>query len=51
VQQAPFGNFFGFGNLPPRQTAPQQPRPAMPGALRPPAPVGRSAAVPGNPTR
>jgi len=51
VQQAPFGNFFGFGNLPPRQTTPQQPRPAMPGALRPPAPVGRSAAVPGNPTR
>jgi uncharacterized protein len=50
VQQAPFGNFFGFGNLPPRQTAPQ-PRPAMPGAPRPPAPVGRSAAVPGNPTR
>ena len=48
VQQAPFGNFFGFGNLPSRQMAP---RPATPGAPRPPAPVGRSAAVPGNPTR
>jgi hypothetical protein len=51
TQQAPFGNFFGFGNPgpPPRQLAPA-PR-QVPGGLRPPAPVGRSAAVPGNPTR
>jgi uncharacterized protein len=51
VQQAPFGNFFGFGNPPPRQFAPQPPRPVNPGAPRPPAAVGRSAEVPGNPTR
>jgi uncharacterized protein len=51
AQQAPFGNFFGFGNPPPRQFAPAPPRPANPGAPRPPAAVGRSAAVPGNPTR
>ena len=49
----PFGNFFGFGNqAPPRQFAPPPPRsPFAPGLIRPPAPVGRSAAVPGNPTR
>jgi hypothetical protein len=36
---SPFGNFFGFGNNPPRQAPPRQPGP------RPPAAVGRSAAV------
>ncbi len=48
------GNFFGFGNPPPRQIAPppQQlqppPRgPIAPGAPRPPGNVGRSASVPG----
>jgi uncharacterized protein len=51
AQQPPFGNFFGFGNPPPRQFAPPPPRPVNPGAPRPPAAVGRSAAVPGNPTR
>jgi hypothetical protein len=40
---APFGNFFGFGNPPPRQVAPP---PRAPGGVpRPPAPVGRSAAI------
>ncbi|MBV8927443.1 MAG: DUF459 domain-containing protein, partial [Bradyrhizobium sp.] len=40
---APFGNFFGFGNAgPPRQAPPRQ---ITPGPPRPPAPVGRSAAV------
>jgi hypothetical protein len=56
---APFGNFFGgFGNGAPRQAppagaAPRQPGPpANNGAPRPPAAVGRSAAVPpANPTR
>ena len=48
--QAPFGNFFGFGNPQQRQWAPS-PRPVNPGAPRPPAPVGRSAEAPGNPTR
>jgi hypothetical protein len=46
--QAPFGNFFSFGNgnpaPPPRQTAPP-PRQFTPGVPRPPAAVGRSAAV------
>ncbi len=45
--QAPFGNFFGFGNNaappPPRQAPP--PRQLTPGVPRPPAAVGRSAAV------
>ena len=52
-QQQPFGNFFGFGSPSPapRQSAPPSPRPFTPGAPRPPAPVGRSAEVPGNPTR
>jgi hypothetical protein len=40
---APFGNFFGFGNQPPPRQAP--PRQTTPGPPRPPAPVGRSAAV------
>src|SRR5690348_12902884 len=31
AQQAPFGNFFGFGNPPPRQFAPSPPRPVNPG--------------------
>jgi hypothetical protein len=41
---APFGNFFGFGNQPPppRQAPPRQ---TTPGPPRPPAAVGRSAAV------
>jgi len=51
--QAPFGNFFSFGNgnpvapPPPRQTAPppRQFTPGPPGVPRPPAAVGRSAAV------
>jgi uncharacterized protein len=53
VQQTPFGNFFGFGSPSPapRQSAPPSPRPVTPGAPRPPGSVGRSAAVPGNPTR
>jgi uncharacterized protein len=42
-------NFFGFGNAPPRQLAPA-PRPPG-GVPRPPGNVGRSASVPGNPTR
>src|SRR5277367_4488096 len=42
-------NFFGFGNPPPRQLAPP-PRPPG-GVPRPPGNVGRSASVPGNPTR
>jgi len=42
--QAPFGNFFGFGNNPPPQRQ-APPRQFTPGAPRPPAPVGRSAAV------
>jgi uncharacterized protein len=44
--QAPFGNFFGFGNNavpPPRQAPP--PRQFTPGVPRPPAAVGRSAEV------
>jgi hypothetical protein len=41
--QGAFGNYFGFG-APPRQAAPPQ-RQIIPGVLRPPAPVGRSAAV------
>jgi hypothetical protein len=40
---APFGNFFGFGNQPPPRQAP--PRQITPGPPRPPASVGRSAAV------
>jgi hypothetical protein len=40
---APFGNFFGFGNQPPPRQPP--PRQTTPGPPRPPAPVGRSAAV------
>ena len=46
-QSNPFGNFFGFGNSappPPRQTYPP-PRQFTPGPPRPPAAVGRSAAV------
>jgi uncharacterized protein len=39
----PFGNFFGFGNQPPLRQAP--PRQFTPGPPRPPAAVGRSAAV------
>jgi hypothetical protein len=41
---APFGNFFGFGNQPPppRQAPPRQ---TTPGPPRPPAAVGRAAAV------
>jgi hypothetical protein len=39
----PFGNFFGFGNQPPPRQAP--PRQFTPGPPRPPAAVGRSAAV------
>jgi hypothetical protein len=50
AQQNPFGNFFGFGNSSPRQWSPQ-PRPFTPGILRPPAPIGRSAAASSNPTR
>jgi hypothetical protein len=45
VQTNPFGNFFGgggFGNSPPPRQAPP---PRAPGAPRPPAPVGRSAAI------
>jgi hypothetical protein len=38
-----FGNFFGFGSPPPRQV---QSPPRTPGAPRPPANVGRSAAAP-----
>ncbi len=46
------GNFFGFGNPPPRPAPPPQqlqpPRaPLAPGAPRPPGNVGRSASVPG----
>jgi hypothetical protein len=40
--------FFGFGNPPPRQLAPPRPPGGVP---RPPGNVGRSAEVPGNPTR
>ena len=47
--QAPFGNFFGFGNNTPppqqRPATPAQPRQITPGVPRPPAPVGRSASV------
>jgi uncharacterized protein len=46
---APFGNFFNFGN-----SSPPPPRPAPranPGVPRPPASIGRSASVPGNPDR
>ena len=48
-QASPFGNFFSFGNgnpaaPPPRQMAPP-PRQFTPGVPRPPAAVGRSAAV------
>ena len=45
--QAPFGNFFGFGGntAPPPRQAPPPPRQITPGVPRPPAPVGRSAAV------
>ena len=50
AQQNPLGNFFGFGNSSPRQWSPQ-PRPFTPGILRPPAPIGRSAAASSNPTR
>ncbi len=45
VQTNPFGNFFGgngFGNPAPRQAPPRQINPGVP---RPPAAVGRSAAV------
>jgi hypothetical protein len=52
--RAPFGNFFGgFGNPAPapRQWAPPPRAPIAPGVPRPPAPVGRSAEVPSNPTR
>ena len=41
-------NFFGFGNPPTRQLAPPRPPGGVP---RPPGNVGRSAEVPGNPTR
>ena len=43
------GNFFGFGNPPPRQAAPPPPQQAPRGPItpRPPANVGRSASVPG----
>jgi uncharacterized protein len=41
--QSPFQEFFGFGNPPPRQSAPLRP-PAATGVPRPPATVGRSAA-------
>src|SRR5437667_731708 len=46
-------DFFGFGGAPaPRQAAPPPPRaPVAPGVLRPPATVGRSAAVFGDPAR
>jgi uncharacterized protein len=46
--QQPFRNFFGFGNPPPpRQLQPPPLRtPGPPGVPRPPANVGRSAAVP-----
>ncbi len=46
-------DFFGFGGAPaPRQAAPPPPRaPVAPGVLRPPAAVGRSAAVFGDPAR
>ena len=43
TQPPPPGNFFGFGNSPPRQVAPPPRAPG--GAPRPPAPVGRSAAI------
>jgi hypothetical protein len=45
--QAPFGNFFGFGNntAPPPRQAPPPPRQFTPGVPRPPAALGRSAAV------
>src|SRR5215472_6134964 len=42
-QNNPPGNFFGFGNAPPRQFAPPPRAPG--GGPRPPAPVGRSAAI------
>jgi hypothetical protein len=46
AQSSPLGNFFGFGNNPPPQRqAPAPPRQLTPGAPRPPAPVGRSAAI------
>jgi uncharacterized protein len=46
AQANPFGNFFGgngFGNPAPRQAPPRQINPGVP---RPPAAVGRSAALP-----
>jgi len=42
MQARPPGNFFGFGNPPPRQMAP----PRGTGIPRPPGTVGRSASVP-----
>jgi uncharacterized protein len=45
VQVRPPGNFFGFGNPPPRQMAPPR------GTPRPPGTVGRSAWAPGYPVR
>jgi hypothetical protein len=39
------GNFFGFGNSQPQQRQAPPPRQITPGPPRPPAPVGRSAAV------
>jgi hypothetical protein len=48
AQPAPFGNFFSFGNPPPRQAAPPPPQaPRGPAVPRPPGSVGRSASVPG----
>src|SRR5260221_5408157 len=45
-------DFFGFGGPPaPRQTAPAPRAPIRPGVPRPPASVGRSAAVQGDPFR
>jgi hypothetical protein len=46
-------DFFGFGNAPrpPQAAQPQPARPQGPRVLRPPAPVGRSAEVPGFFTR
>jgi uncharacterized protein len=41
----PLGNFFSFGNNPPPQRPPPPPRQITPGPPRPPAAVGRSAAV------
>jgi uncharacterized protein len=44
-QNNPLGNFFGFGNQPPAQRPAPPPRQINPGVPRPPAAVGRSAAV------